>query len=169
MKKTLLVTSLLATSVFASVANAGTINITGNIAMTQCVADTTAPTITMPDINLNKLGATVGDTSDASTTDIIIKLTDCPAVKQTVKVTFTGTEDAIDSKALKLNNVGGIALALFEEDGTTAVDINKPAKDKLLNGSVTHDLKYKAKYVTTDTTFITGKAEAVLGFDINYN
>ncbi|PNM08693.1 hypothetical protein A6J63_021905 [Yersinia enterocolitica] len=58
-------------------------------------------------------------------------------------MTFTGTEDTTNPKALKLNGVEGIALALFEKDGTKEIEINKAAVDQPLDGSVEHKLKYK--------------------------
>ncbi|EKN3346301.1 type 1 fimbrial protein [Yersinia ruckeri] len=169
MKKTLLVTSLLAASVFASAANAANLNISGQIKNFQCSADAKSATITMPEINIKDLGDTVGAISTASTTDITINLTNCPPMTQKVKVEFTGTADQDNPKALALNNVEGIALALFEEDGAKEIAINTTANEQSLTGSPTHELKYKVKYVTTDTVFKPGKAEAVLGFDVSYN
>ncbi|MCW6540363.1 type 1 fimbrial protein [Yersinia ruckeri] len=169
MKKTLLVTSLLAASVFASAANAANLNISGSIKNSQCSVNAQSATITMPEINIKDLGTTVGAISAASTTDIIINLTNCPPMKQNVKVEFTGTADQDNKKALALNNVKGIALALFEEDGAKEIAINTLTDEQPLTGSPTHELKYKAKYVTTDTVFKPGKAEAVLGFDVSYN
>lgn len=167
MKKKLIVTSLLAASVLASAANAANIDITGSIKSTPCMA--TVDPITMPDINLNDLGTTVGAKNEKSTADIVIKLTGCPAMQQTAEVTFGGAADKDNNKALELTGVKGIALALFEEDGTTAIDIGGKAKDQLLTGSLTKDLEYKVKYVTTATTFKSGDAKGVLNYTIKYN
>ncbi|CNK59688.1 putative fimbrial protein [Yersinia mollaretii] len=167
MKKKLIVTSLLAASVFASAANAAAINITGTISSSPCAA--TVDTIKMPNINLNSLGTKVGVTNDASAKDITIKLTGCPAMQQTAKVTFTGTADKVNKKALELTGVEGVALALFEKDGTTAIDIGATAADQTLTGSQTKDLEYKVKYVTTATTFKPGDAKGVLNYTIAYN
>ncbi|HDL8433564.1 type 1 fimbrial protein [Yersinia enterocolitica] len=168
MKKKLIVTSLLAASVFASAANAGTFNITGKITATDCVASAEVAGIKMPEINLNDLGRTAGNFA-ATDTDITIKLTGCPAIQKTAIVTFTGTEDTTNPKALKLNGVEGIALALFEKDGTKEIEINKAAVDQPLDGSVEHKLKYKVKYVTTSTVFKPGDATASLDFAVAYN
>ncbi|AKA37924.1 fimbrial protein [Yersinia ruckeri] len=172
MKKTLLVTSLLAASVFASAANAantGSLKVSGDISHSQCAASVASPTLTMPQIDIKDLGATVGAISTASTTDIIINLTNCPPMTQKAKVMFTGTADKDNTKALALNNVDGIALALFEEDGTKEAAINTNTTEQALTGSPTHELKYKAKYVTTNTVFKPGQAEAVLDFEVSYN
>ncbi|WP_145553835.1 fimbrial protein [Yersinia canariae] len=168
MKNKLIVTSLLAASVFASTANAGTINITGKITSNPCVASSTVTNIKMPDINLNELGRTA-DTVASSSTDIIIKLTGCPAIKQDATVTFTGTEDNDRKGSLQLNGVKGVALVLYEEDGIKEIKINEKADVKSLNGSETHDLKYKAKYVTTASVFTPGDADATLNFEVKFN
>ncbi|AVX37241.1 fimbrial protein [Yersinia enterocolitica] len=171
MKKKLIVTSLLAATVFASAANAanGTFNITGTIAATPCVASTTVSNITMPNIELKKLGAASGQTSSDSTTDITIKLSGCPAVQQNATVTFTGTADTTNPKALKLDGVEGVALALFEENGTKEIEINQAADVQVLDGSATKDLKYKAKYISTASLFKPGNATATLDFGVTFN
>ncbi|HFR4114033.1 TPA: fimbrial protein [Yersinia enterocolitica] len=169
MKKKLIVTSLLAASVFASAANAGTFNITGSIASTPCVANAAQADIKMPLINKDKLGAAAGDFSTVPATDLTINLTNCPNVAQTATVTFTGSADSKDPKALELTGVKGVALALFEDDGSTQIEINKAAKAQSLTGTATSDLTYKAKYVTTADTFQEGNATATLNFDVAYN
>ncbi|CQD38966.1 fimbrial protein [Yersinia mollaretii] len=171
MKKKLIVTSLLAASVFASAANAadGTFNITGSIASTPCVVTATSTDIKMPLINKAKLGATAGEFSADSTTDLAINLSGCPAVNQMATVTFKGTADSKDAKALKLTGVTGVALALFESNDKDRIDINKEAKSQALTGTPTKTLKYKAKYVTTSDTFKEGNVMAALEFDVAYN
>lgn len=169
MKKTLLVTSLLAASVFASAANAGDINITGAIAQAACVTTATAADIKMPLITHAKLGTGVGDFATDAVTDLTIKLTGCPAIKQTATVIFNGAADKNTPTALALTGVTGVALALFEENGTDLISINGAAKPQNMTGTPTKDLKYKLKYVTTKDVFKEGNATAVLNFDVNYN
>ncbi|MGE4800517.1 fimbrial protein [Yersinia hibernica] len=169
MKNKLIVTSLLAASAFASVANAGVFNITGSIAATPCVATASVVDIKMPLINKDKLGASAGKFADNSATDLVIKLTNCPQVKQTATVTFTGTADTNETKALKLTGVSGVALALFEANGNDQIAINKAAKGQAMNNNVAQDLKYVAKYVTTSDTFKEGNATATLNFAVAYN
>ncbi|HDL7749724.1 TPA: type 1 fimbrial protein [Yersinia enterocolitica] len=169
MKKKLIVTSLLAASVFASAANAGTFNITGSIASTPCVADAAITDIQMPLINKDKLGTTAGEFSELSATDLTIKLTNCPNVTQTATVTFNGKTDTNEPKALELANVKGVALAVFEENGTDQIAIGQAAKGQALTSSATKNLNYKVKYVTTSEPFQEGNATATLNFDVAYN
>ncbi|AHM75293.1 fimbrial protein [Yersinia hibernica] len=169
MKNKLIVTSLLAASAFASVANAGVFNITGSIAATPCVATASAADIKMPLINKDKLGTNAGKVSDDSATDLVIKLTGCPQVNQTATVTFKGMADTNETKALKLTGVSGVALALFEANGKDQIAINNAAKGQAMNSKASQDLKYVAKYVTTSDTFKEGNATATLNFDVAYN
>ncbi|HDL6960989.1 TPA: type 1 fimbrial protein [Yersinia enterocolitica] len=171
MKKKLIVTSLLAASVFASAANAadGTFNIAGSIASTPCVATADKADVKMPLINKENLGDSTGKFSDLSATDLTIKLTGCPNVAQTATVTFNGTADKNEIKALELGGVKGVALAVFEANGTDQIAINQAAKGQALTGSATKDLNYKVKYVTTSDTFQEGNAIATLNFDVAYN
>ncbi|CRY55254.1 putative fimbrial protein [Yersinia intermedia] len=169
MKKKLIVTSLLAATVFASAANAATFNITGSIASTPCVATAANADIKMPLINKANLETTAGGFAAGSITELKINLANCPNINQTATVTFTGTADTEDNKALKLTGVEGVALALFEENGTSQIDINRAARGQSLTGTPTKVLKYKAKYVTTSKTFKEGNATATLNFDVAYN
>ncbi|MCB5308646.1 fimbrial protein [Yersinia massiliensis] len=168
MKKKLIVTSLLAATVFASAANAATFNITGSIASTPCEVTATNPNIKMPWISKTKLGK-AGEFSTAPAQELRITLKNCPAVNQTAVVQFTGTADTEDNKALKLTGVDGVALAVFEDDGTTQINIGGKAKGKAVISTSDNVLKYKVKYVTTSKAFKEGNATATLNFDVAYN
>ncbi|WP_145572579.1 fimbrial protein [Yersinia mollaretii] len=168
MKKKLIVTSLLAASVLASAANAATINVTGSIAASPCVTTTTNAAITMPLLTDAQLGKDVGKFS-ASATNLTIKLTGCPAISQTATVKFSGTADTEEKKAWKLDNVEGVALALFEDDGLKQIEVNTDAKAQDISNVTTKDLKYKLKYVKTSKTLKSGNAQAAIDYDITYN
>lgn len=177
MKKKLIVTSLLAASVFASAANAadGTITVKGSIAATPCEIKPTSKSqdIIMKLINqgdLAKLSA--GDTLDTSEKPFKIELTSCPKVAQNATVTFSGKADSDLTSAIALGGtVKGVALKVYEEDGKEVTLVNGAgkAKEKVLATTGTNTLEYKVKYVKTSGTFTEGEANAALNFDIAYN
>lgn len=171
MKKKLIVTSLLAASVFASTANAstGTINVTGSISASPCVATIATTTVNMPLITNEQLGNSVGEFSKDSTTNLTINLTGCPAISQTATVKFSGKADTDNIDAWKLAGVEGAALALFESDDVTPIKINTNAKPQDMASAISKDLTYKLKYVKTSKTLTSGDASAAIDYEITYN
>lgn len=173
MKKKLIVTSLLAASVFASAANAatGTITVKGSIAANPCVIKTASATqdVTMPAIFESDFSQlSVGGVIDKSAKSIKFELETCPALASNAVVTFSGTS-AGDTFSLG-SKVKGVALKLFD---------NKDTEVKISNGSATsttalgiqkdQTLEYKLKYVKTADNFVEGAADTTITFDIAYN
>ncbi|CNG80128.1 putative fimbrial protein [Yersinia enterocolitica] len=173
MKKKLIVTSLLAASVFASAANAanGTINVTGKITASPCSIDTAKSTATLDlgSINLNSK-----DTIPAEK-EITISLKDCPFTAQTATVKFTGTADGDNFKFD--GGAKGYALQLIDIDGSTPIKSNVDANAVHMTGQATHDLKYKAKFIKTGTAITdfqaasqtTGDVNVSLNYEITFN
>ncbi|CRY01394.1 fimbrial protein [Yersinia enterocolitica] len=171
MKKKLIVTSLLAASVFASAANAGVIKVSGSIAASPCVIKSTSATqnVTMPAIfesDFSKLST--GGVIDKSAKSIKFELETCPSLASNAVVTFLGTS-AGDAFSLG-STVKGVALKLFD---------NKDAEVKISNGAATsttalgtqkdQTLEYKLKYVKTADKFVEGAVDTTINFDIAYN
>ncbi|HDL8510422.1 TPA: type 1 fimbrial protein [Yersinia enterocolitica] len=177
MKKKLIVTSLLAASVFASAANAadGTITVKGSIAATPCQIQPTSKT---QNINMKLINQAMfdnvkqGEAFGSSMESFKIELTSCPKVSQNAIVTFSGTPDTDLNSAIKLGgNVQGVALKVYEEDEQEVVLTNGTgqAKKQNLSTSGTNILEYKVKYVKSSTTLVEGEADAVIDFDVTYN
>ncbi|CNH67556.1 fimbrial protein [Yersinia mollaretii] len=174
MKKKLIVTSLLAASVFASAANAATINITGTIAAAPCQIKTTAATgsVTMPPIYNSQLGKVkAGEVIPNSDAQIKIELESCPVIVGTSNavVTFTGagTGDTFSLGSV----VKGVALKVYDKadkevkaTSGTAKSTNNP-----ITANATQTLEYKLKYVKTADTFKEGAVDTTLTFDVAYN
>ncbi|CNH56781.1 putative fimbrial protein [Yersinia aldovae] len=177
MKKKLIVTSLLAASVFASAANAadGTITVKGSIAATPCQISTTTKTQTIDmklasQTDIDKLKA--GDILTTSEKSFKIDLTSCPKVAQNAVVTFSGTADNDLTSAIALGGgVQGVALKVYEKEDTEIALTNGrgQAKERPLGTTGTNTLEYKVKYVKTSGTFNEGAADAAIDFDITYN
>ncbi|AJJ23974.1 fimbrial protein [Yersinia enterocolitica] len=171
MKKKLIVTSLLAASVFASAANAGVIKVTGSIAANPCVIKTTSETqnVTMPAIfesDLSKLNA--GGVIDKSAKPIKFELETCPALTSNAVVTFSGTS-ASDAFSLG-STVKGVALKLFDNQDKEVKISNGSATSTTVLGTQTEQtLEYKLKYVKTADKFVEGAVDTTINFDIAYN
>ncbi|CNK10095.1 fimbrial protein [Yersinia enterocolitica] len=177
MKKKLIVTSLLAASVFASAANAadGTITVKGSIAATPCQIQ---PTSKSQNINMKLINQAMfdnvkqGEAFDTSTEPFKIELTSCPKVSQNAIVTFSGKADTDLPSAIKLGGtVAGVALKVYENDGKEVVLTggSGAAEQQKLSTSGTNTLEYKVKYVKSSTTLVEGEADAVIDFDVTYN
>lgn len=173
MKKKLIVTSLLAASVFASAANAanGSISVTGKIVASPCEIDTTKTTATVDlgNINLNKK-----DTIPAEK-DITISLKNCPFTSKTATVKFNGTADGENFKLE--GGAKGYALQLIDTDGTTPIKFDKNALALNMTGQPAHDLKYKVKFLKTGTKVTdfeaasksTGEVTATVNYEVTFN
>ncbi|WP_145932061.1 fimbrial protein [Yersinia bercovieri] len=173
MKKKLIVTSLLAASVFASTANATVINITGSIAASPCkVKSTSTSSVKMPAIfeaDISPLKT--GDVITKSVTPININLEDCPiaAGNSNAVVTFTGT--AADDAFSLGSVVKGVALKVYDKTDNEVKATSGTAKsmNNLITASATQTLEYKLKYVKTADTFKEGAVDTALTFDVAYN
>ncbi|WP_186367548.1 fimbrial protein [Yersinia aldovae] len=102
--------------------------------------------------------------------DVVLNLENCPASAATV--TFSGTASTNPS-LLAINIDGGdeatnVAVALFEENGTTPVPLNQASLSKTLADGP-NTWTFKAAYQVLTTGVTTGTANATATFEIAYN
>lgn len=173
MNKTIITIAILAGSVFASVANAatGTINFTGNVTAATCTIDTAAKNQT---VDLGTVSASdflaAGYTTGNGQFALVLKA--CPAGATQAAISFGGPSDAIDPTLLALNSSAtakGLAIALFEDDDSTQIQLGTKSKAHTLKDGVDNTLVYFAKYQSTATTVTEGTADAVADFTVLYN
>ncbi|CFQ15325.1 putative fimbrial protein [Yersinia enterocolitica] len=171
MKKKLIVTSLLAASVFASAANAGVINVTGSIAANPCVIKVASATqnVTMPAIFESDLSLlTTGGVIDKSAKPIKFELQTCPTLTSNAVVTFKGTSDG-DAFSLG-STVKGVALKLFDkQDKEVNISNGVATSTTALGTQPEQTLEYTLKYVKTAAPFAQGAIDTTIDFDITYN
>lgn len=177
MKKSLIAAAILASSAFASMANAadGTINFTGAISSTTCKvgADSKALAVNMGTVSSTTFGA-AGSSTAPSAVDLVV--TECPADIDAT-ISFSGVADADNSSLLGLTKgtgddkeATGVAIGFFEADGTTPIALNTGAsKEVSLVATDDNDVKFVAKYVATGADIAAGKANATADFTIRYN
>lgn len=174
MKKKLIVTSLLAASVFASAANAatGNINITGSVTATPCevainsgVAGTTH-SLTMPNIFGNDIPVSAGPIDKEASFEI--KLTSCPTGAKNAEIKFTGTASGAD---IELQDSGKknetIVLNILKKG--SAYTIGSTDTQAITNGNATFDYKLKYKTTKPRADVKAGDLTAALGYEITYN
>ncbi|MBK5413471.1 fimbrial protein [Pseudomonas sp. TH31] len=171
MKKSLIAVAFLSSSAFVGVANAidGTINFTGSISPDACtvnVGSGSAP-IDMGNISSSAL-ASVGDS--ASRGDFKIVLSACSAGATTAAVKFDGQSDKDDPTLLGLASGGatGVAIGLYEEDGTTKLPLGSSSLSKPIATGADTEFNFVAKYVATGTV-VDGAANALAQFTVDYN
>ena len=154
----------------ANAENAGTINFTGTIIASACSLNGGTP-LEVP-LGIHSVAAFTGINSKTVPRDIVLNLTGCPV--STATITFLGDSQAGAPTLLRLTPGGtpatNIAIALFENDGTTVLPINvaSPTSHTLTAGANT--ITYKAayqQYVTTAPT--AGSAPGTATLDIQYN
>ncbi|WP_434524959.1 fimbrial protein [Photorhabdus asymbiotica] len=176
MKAKLIISSLLASSVFISVANAadGKINFTGNIIATACKIDTNSAN---QNVNMGTISSSAfnGVDSTAAATPFSIKLSDCPPEYSNAQVKFDGQTDGKNSNLLALSNdkgqavADGVAIGIYEEDSSTLIPLIKASKFQAFTDQKTAELKFIAKYIATAQTISPGSGDAVANFTIVYN
>ncbi|WP_338628941.1 fimbrial protein [Enterobacter sp. JJBC] len=177
-KSGVLVRSLLAAAVICSVpftasAADGTINFTGSILDSACTVNTISASQT---VNLGNLQRSVfkaaGDVASATRFDIVLE--NCPDTVTSASVKFDGTANATNSNILALNSgqtAQGVGVALFEEDGVTAIPLSTPsAQMTLVNTGDTNRnvMTFVAKYQATQAAVTAGTANATSDFTIVY-
>ena len=173
MNKKIIAIAILAGSAFASVAHAasGTINFTGNVTAATCTIDTGSKNQT---VALGTVGTTDFPTAGSTSGNgqITMVLSACPAGATEGSVSFGGTADPSNSNLLKLDSTAtatGVAIALFEDDGSTAIPLGKPSKTHPLSSTEQNSLTYFAKYQSTAATVGEGTANATADFTVLYN
>ncbi|QMV52648.1 fimbrial protein [Ewingella americana] len=173
MNKKIIAIAILAGSAFASVAHAasGTINFTGNVTAATCTIDTGSKNQT---VALGTVGTTDFPTAGSTSGNgqITMVLSACPAGATQASVSFGGPADASNGNLLKLDSAAtatGVAIALFEDDGSTAIPLGQPSKTHPLSATEQNALTYFAKYQSTAATVGEGTANATADFTVLYN
>ncbi|QMV52645.1 fimbrial protein [Ewingella americana] len=173
MNKKIIAIAILAGSAFASVAHAasGTINFTGNVTAATCTIDTAGKSQT---VALGTVGTTDFPTAGSTSGNgkISMVLSACPAGATQASVSFGGPADANNGNLLKLSSAAtatGVAIALFEDDGVTAIPLGNPSATHTLTPAADTTLTYFAKYQSTAATVGEGTADAAADFTILYN
>ncbi|MCE1741583.1 fimbrial protein, partial [Enterobacter hormaechei] len=93
--------------------------------------------------------------STSAATRFSINLTDCPTEYNQAQVKFDGQTDKTNSRFLALTNskgnaAQGVALALYEDDSSTAINIAENSQSqKLVAGQKVNPLDFIAKYIAT--------------------
>ncbi|MBL5902948.1 fimbrial protein [Serratia fonticola] len=174
MKKNLIAVAVLATSVFgAASAMAAQVNFKGEIIDAACtVVNTPAKPL---EVNLGKVAKSgftqAGDKSAA--TKFTLQLSDCPNTVSTATVKFDGTSVNGDNSILALTQDAGVATGVgiqLSDDSNTVLPLFAASKSySLQSGSVTNNLDFVARYISTAAAVTPGPANATANFSINYN
>ncbi|PHM68926.1 fimbrial protein [Xenorhabdus kozodoii] len=177
MKTKLIISSLFVTSVFISAAHAadGQIKFTGNITATACKIDSSSANQT---VNMGTISSSsfTGPNSTSAPTRFSIRLTDCPPEYQYAQVKFDGQTDRANSNYLALTaNKGGmspaqgVAIALYEDDSNTSIDLARNSRSQTLENGKSNELKFVAKYIATAKAVTPGAGDSVANFTVTYN
>lgn len=154
-----------------AMADSATLNITGRILSSACEPEVNPLAVPLGNISRTALSAK-GET--ASATAFQLRLKNCPAEINQVKVQFDGTPASGDSNALALTAVAGVAtgVAVQLQDATgTIVTPGKPsALMNIKGGSGTvNSLAFSARYIATDDSVTAGSANASATFTLWYS
>ncbi|MCE1736522.1 fimbrial protein, partial [Enterobacter hormaechei] len=170
------ISSLFISSVLMSTAHAadGQVKFTGKITATACKVDSNSAnqTVNMGTISSSSFN---GANSTSAATRFSINLTDCPTEYNQAQVKFDGQTDKTNSRFLALTNskgnaAQGVALALYEDDSSTAINIAENSQSqKLVAGQKVNTLDFIAKYIATSNKVVPGSGDAVANFTITYN
>lgn len=173
MNKNIIALAILAGAAFASAANAasGTIDFTGSVTSASCTIDAAskAQTVALGNVGTSDFG-TAGSTSGSG--KITVVLSACPAAATTAAVSFGGPADPVNSNLLALSPAStakNVAIALFEDDSTTAIPLASKSKTYPLSTAADTTLTYFAKYQSTAATVTEGSANAAADFTVLYN
>ncbi|MBX9494673.1 type 1 fimbrial protein [Yersinia enterocolitica] len=174
MKKKLIVTSLLAASVFASAANAATgkITITGSVTATPCEVainnGTTGSThsLTMPNIFGQDIPESASPINKEAPFEI--KLTGCPKSAKNAEIKFTGTAKGADIE-LQDNGQTNDTIVLNILKSGSAYDIGTADTQAITSGNATFDYTLKYKTTKSRAAVKPGDLTAALDYEITYN
>jgi major type 1 subunit fimbrin (pilin) len=151
---------------FAQTATTGTINFTGTITAVPCEIDTSATdsAVSMAKVFANDFTG-VGTTT--GTTNFQIALKNCGDATSGATVTFSGTADSANTKALKTTgDATGVALQLIDDTGTP-VDVGTASKTyAIAKGANT--FSFAARYIATADTVAGGQANSQALFSLTY-
>jgi major type 1 subunit fimbrin (pilin) len=150
----------------------GTIDFTGTILATACTVDAGSANQT---VDLGTIGTDAfsapGDT--ASIGRIAIVVDNCDAAVTRIATRFDGPLDVVNSNLLALTTGGasGVAIGIYEQDGSTLINMGEGSVGKAAPTSGPTTLDYVAKYVSTGPSadITAGVANAAATFTLVYN
>ncbi|MBI6547328.1 fimbrial protein [Xenorhabdus lircayensis] len=176
MKTKLIISSLFVSSVFMSAAYAadGKIKFTGKITATTCKIDSNSAnqTVNMGTISSSSFN---GVNTVSAPTRFSIKLSECPTSIGRAQVKFDGQTDTTNRHLLALSKGGkesaasGVAIALYEDDGNTLINMIENSRTRDLIAQKSNTLNFIAKYIATAEAVTPGAGDAVANFTIIYN
>lgn len=174
MNKKIIAAAVLATSAFASLANAadGTINFTGTVLATACTVSAASATQSVPMGSVSPTAfKAAGDTTLGGPISIV--LSSCPAAATKAAIKFDGTANATNSSLLALTSDTGVATGLgigvYESNGTTLIPVGTSSASKTLSTTASTTFNFISKYVATAATVTNGPANSVSNFTVSYN
>lgn len=168
-----LTTAALCGIAFTSSAADGSINFTGTILDSACTIDTGNANQT---VNLGMVPkSTFSKAGDmAAATRFSIVLENCPDTVTSASIKFDGKADATNTSILALSDgqtAKGVGIALYEEDGITAIPLATRSKSITLDTATpanSNSLTYVAKYMATQASVEAGSANSTSDFTITY-
>lgn len=174
LKKNAIAMSILCLLAGASAVQAadGTINFTGSVTSVACAVDMASASQT---VNLGNVSATAFSSagSVAAPTKFTVKLTTCPESISSAAVRFDGSADTTDSRLLALSSgqtAEGVAVAIYEADGTTIVPLQTQSVANTIDSEkAENEISFVAKYMSTGAGVVAGSANASTNFTISYN
>lgn len=164
------VTAALSTS--AAFATGGQVNFTGNITDAVCeVANSPSAPLQVPmgDVSKTEFDA-AGAT--AAPQGFTLVLRNCPVTAHNAMIEFDGTSVTGNNAILALTPVAGVATNVgiqISDDTNTVVPLYTASKGYPLSSTNDNELKFVARYISTDTTVSPGSADATANFSVTYN
>lgn len=149
---------------------AGTVNFTGRVIAEGCTINSESKVldVLLGDVSAKEL-TTAGELAGGE--QFVIELENCTP-DTTVAVRFTGANDDNDADILAVTPGNGAAtnvgIALFEEDGTTQVNLDQDsARITLPTGATELSLPYVARYKATGQA-TPGPANGTVAYSLQY-
>ncbi|MFI0488470.1 MAG: fimbrial protein [Yersinia sp. (in: enterobacteria)] len=154
----------------ANAVDSGIIDFTGTIVASLCTPDFNGTDTQTVPLGMYPIDTFTGAGDKSDLKDIALSFTGCPA--STATLTFKGTPDTTDNTLLQVTPGAGtatnVAIALFENDGTTKISLNVPTADRTLTAG-DNTLNFKAAYQALTAGVTAGTANGTATLDIVYN
>ncbi len=174
MKKNLIVATFAVASVLSAAsafADDGQVKFTGSIVDPACEVGNTVTSpleVTLGEVAKTAFGAKAGTTAAATQFTLVLK--NCPATLTSATVKFDGPTAAGDDSVLALTSGGATGVGIQISDSTQKVlPLSTESSSYPLLSTGDNELQFVARYISTSATVVSGQANAVANFTINYN
>ncbi|MEQ4664211.1 fimbrial protein [Providencia rettgeri] len=152
------------------IVNGGTVHLKGALVSPACVVSISNLTIDMGNLRSNQFS---GVGSYAPETPFSIKLSECDStINQKVSVAFFGNIDKKETEILKINDeidsAKGVGISLFDKNGNVLIINKENEKSQYLHDGE-NIIYITARYRSTQTNVIGGKANSFAWFTLTYN